>query len=454
MHRLSGRWIVVLGASLLSIGVLWLLTIGKSLALHPLTIGIPITVGVVLICLFVLPARLVPSYSSEDLKKIASLAEKDRIELSNDRRKLQNDVRTALLQAVAGGAVLVGILFTWQQQQLTTRQVTDQLTVTRQGQVGERFSRAIDQLGSAKLDVRLGGIYELEQLAWQADDRRLVIYEVLSAYIRQHGSPSRGPTRQDLQARAPDVQAALTVLGRRKHSQEDPPLNLRHTSLEGAYLVGANLRGVKFGAADLRHADLSGADLYGAELERMRLDGADLSGASLGRVRLGGADLEGTVLTDAVLTEANLSGAVLRKANLGNARLDHAGLSRTDLRGASLSNSELRDANLWDSDLELADLEGADLRGANLGYTNFSRANLGDVRLERADLSGASLRDARLDGANLRDARMGGANVGGADLHGADLEGVDMHGVLADPHTTWPQSFDWKAAGIQQEASK
>jgi hypothetical protein len=36
--------------------------------------------------------------------------------------------------------VLVGVLFTWQQQ-ATSRQVADQLTVTRQGQVGERFSR-------------------------------------------------------------------------------------------------------------------------------------------------------------------------------------------------------------------------------------------------------------------------------------------------------------------------
>ena len=31
----------------------------------------------------------------------------------------------------------------------------------REGQITERFTRAIDQLGNEKLDVRLGGIYAL-----------------------------------------------------------------------------------------------------------------------------------------------------------------------------------------------------------------------------------------------------------------------------------------------------
>jgi len=104
------------------------------------------------------------------------------------------------LQAVAGGAVLVGVLFTWQQQQTslqqqhaTTRQIADQVALTRQGQVGERFSRAVGQLGNESVDVRLGGQYELEQLARQAPERRLVINEVVAAYIRQHARPPSKP---------------------------------------------------------------------------------------------------------------------------------------------------------------------------------------------------------------------------------------------------------------------
>lgn len=63
--------------------------------------------------------------------------------------------------------------------------------VTRQGQVADRFTRAVDQLGSGKLEVRLGGIYGLERIARESPDSRLVVTEVLSAYVRQRapGTP-------------------------------------------------------------------------------------------------------------------------------------------------------------------------------------------------------------------------------------------------------------------------
>jgi hypothetical protein len=186
---------------------------------------------------------------------------KDRIQFADDRRKLQNDVRGSVLQALVGGALLVGLLFTWQQQRTTTRQLAQQsqqfaqqLDLSRHGQVGERFNRAVEQLGADNQDVRLGGIYELEQLARQAADRRLVIFEVVSAYIRQHppGRPTQPTTStaslpgttlltSSLRTRAPDVQAALTVLGRRQVLESDPTIELGGLDLAGADLAGANL---------------------------------------------------------------------------------------------------------------------------------------------------------------------------------------------------------------------
>jgi hypothetical protein len=80
--------------------------------------------GVLLLagCVFIFPRILAPTRTPEDLANVEGLSAKDRIQLADDRRKLQNDVRTAMLQAVAGGAVLVGVLFTWQQQQQTLEQ--------------------------------------------------------------------------------------------------------------------------------------------------------------------------------------------------------------------------------------------------------------------------------------------------------------------------------------------
>ncbi|HEX4702314.1 MAG TPA: hypothetical protein VH352_09335, partial [Pseudonocardiaceae bacterium] len=51
---------------------------------------------------------------------------------------------------------------------LSLRATRDQIGVAEQGQITDRYSHAIDQLGTAgpdRLQVRLGGIYALERLA-------------------------------------------------------------------------------------------------------------------------------------------------------------------------------------------------------------------------------------------------------------------------------------------------
>jgi hypothetical protein len=64
----------------------------------------------------------------------------------------------------------------WAREQLEATQ--RQLTMAEQGQITERFTRAVDQLGSDKLDVRLGGMYALERIARHSDVDRTMIFVV------------------------------------------------------------------------------------------------------------------------------------------------------------------------------------------------------------------------------------------------------------------------------------
>ena len=90
--------------------------------------------------------------------------------LSADQRaSAMNGVRATLVQGVVGLAALAGIFVAWQQLQNDRdqfrddrQQLREQLTLTRQGQVAERFTRAVDQLGTGKMEQRLGGVYGLE----------------------------------------------------------------------------------------------------------------------------------------------------------------------------------------------------------------------------------------------------------------------------------------------------
>ena len=297
--------------------------------------------AVLLALVLIVPRLLYPPLSDRELDH-DTVTGKDRVQLRNDRLRLQNDARATLLQGLAGGVLLLGAYFTWRQLQLSRQQLTHtlqatgaqleatrrQLAIAQEGQLGERFSRAIEHLGSPQdnLDLRLGGIYALEWIATSSPENRRTVARILTAYVRRHAAWTAGPAQRAqisapsptpladlarLEARAPDIQAALMVLGRLVHREEDMAavvdrLQLFDTDLRGAFLVGANLQAALLGGAHLQGASLRDADLRGsfliyAQLSDVTLHGTDLRGADLRCAQLEGArhldhaDLRGAV---------------------------------------------------------------------------------------------------------------------------------------------------------------
>jgi hypothetical protein len=241
----------------------------------------------------------------------------------------RDDARGRLLTLGAGLLAAGALLFTARNFTLSRRT----FELTEQGQVNDRYTKAIEQLGSDKLDVRIGGIYALERVARDSVRDHPTVMEVLTAFIREHSrepwpEPNPGGQEQERSTR-PDVQAAVTVVGRR-----DPARDVQHIDLSRAVLTDAVLSGADLSRAVLTDAVLSGAVLSGANLTGANLSGAVLSGANLRGAVLTGANLSRANLTDAVLSGAN-SGAVLSGAVLTRAVLTRADLSRADLSGAN-----------------------------------------------------------------------------------------------------------------------
>jgi Pentapeptide repeats (8 copies) len=199
--------------------------------------------------------------------------------------------------------------------------------------VTDRYTKAIEQLGSNKLDVRIGAIYALERIARDSARDHPTVMEVLAAFIREHSreqwpEPEPGGQAQERSTR-PDVQAALTAVGRRDARHD---IRFRRIDLSRANLPGASLPFANLAVADLRGADLTGADLTGADLSGANLTRANLSRANLESTHLDFADLIGADLTSAyggsaILTDANLTGADLTGAYIGD-DLSHANLTR------------------------------------------------------------------------------------------------------------------------------
>jgi hypothetical protein len=149
--------------------------------------------------------------------------------------------------------------------------------LSRQGQVTDRYTKATEQLGSDKLDVRIAGIYALERIARDSKRDHPAVMEVLAAFVcvhsREQGAlPEPGDADPQQSTRPdPDVQAALTVIGRRLPFRD---IQGRRIDLTHAVLIGTNLADADLAGADLTDAILTGTDLTGTDLTGAILTGA------------------------------------------------------------------------------------------------------------------------------------------------------------------------------------
>jgi Pentapeptide repeats (8 copies) len=305
------------------------------------------------------------------------------------RLQAASGFRTALVAGLAGLAALGSLAM-----------ATRTYRLTQQGQITERYTKAIEQLGSDKLDVRLGGIYALERIAKDSKRDQPTVVEVLSAFVREHSDPAHTDSEPSIaKVLSTFLQRDNGTSADRQSDAEQPSRRPKPTSdVRAALTVLGRLPSLQ----DVSRADLSTADFAGANLSRMNLSGFRF-------------------------TNANLLGAKLKEADLPGANLQGA-----NLQGAELQLANLQGANLWRAELRGAVLWAADLQGAVLG----------------ADLQGANLMGAKLQGAVLLGAVLQGAKLHGADLQGAKLHGADLHGAKYDDRTVWPDGFDWKAAEV------
>jgi Pentapeptide repeats (8 copies) len=299
-----------------------------------------------------------------------------------ERVGLKVDFVKTAAQIVGGLFFILTILVAYRNYQVSQKN----LDLAQDKQVSELYVKAIEQLGSDKLPVILGGIYALERIARGSHKDKGPILEVFCAYVRQNapwppedpaaaqkrrpwtrkwekvarpaqggksgaGPPEQAKAEKGEEARPEpdtDIQAVLTVLGRlgpaRDERGEPQPRNLHFTDLRGADLVWPDLERANLKGAHLEKASLWGAQLKNAFLLQTHLEGARFAGAlatRLERAFLKQAHLEGAFLARANLVSAHLEGAYLEKADLGQATLQGAFLEDAHLEEANLAGAYL-----------------------------------------------------------------------------------------------------------------
>ena len=356
-----------------------------------------------------------------------------------DELKARNDVRTTLVQALAGLAVAGGLVVTYR----TYRQNRAEQDRTYER---ELYAKAVEQLGHGKAPVRLGALYSLERLAEDKPERRQTIVNVICAYLRMPFSPIRpaikpeprttkaaGEAASESEARTDGIgdtsrqerddiwwqerEVRLTAQrilaehlrdDRSKDKRAADPPNSRfwpniRLNLVGATLIDFSLENWTVADADFSWATFSGFNLFSgatfddfARFNRATFDGfAMFDGVTFGGDAVFaaatftvGADFRWTTFSGlASFGAATVSGVMFHRATFS--------------RKAVFQVATFRD----DAEFEEATFEGdADFNGAAFG---------GDARFIGTTFKG----DARFDDATFEgDARFVGATFNGRTI--------------------------------------
>jgi len=309
---------------------------------------------------------------------------------AKERLDSENALRTTLAQIIGGLVLLIGLYFTHRNVKIAERNSE----IARDGQLTDRYTKAIEQFASDQRSTRLGAIYALERIAAESPQDHWPIVEVFLAYVdetsqidREIAQVNTGYEDDDAEP-TPEIRAILRALGRRSEEAViQQKLALSNLDLRGLDIEGANFEGTILTACQLCNGNLSNSRLDFADLERANAYGCDLTGA-----RLREANLHRVLANCANLSRVRAEGANLSQSRLYRANLENGDFKRCDFTGAHLTEASLAGADLRGSILDDADFENAILSGADLRSTDLSNTrNLSVNQIKTAKTDGRTL---------------------------------------------------------------
>nr|WP_246149389.1 pentapeptide repeat-containing protein [Nonomuraea turkmeniaca] len=200
-----------------------------------------------------------------------------------DRAAALAAIRGNVLAVATGLAALLAVFYTARNADTARR--TFQLG--ERGHDTDRFSKAVEQLGSNQAPVRLGGLYALEQLAQNNPALRQTVVDVICAYLRMPWTPPHEEDRHE-KIRAAQHAARTRSPGRAESRASRDPNEERQVRLTAQRLLADHLRWQKrrwwqhpnpVFWPDIR-LDLTGATLLDFRFDSCRVDRAAFEGTT------------------------------------------------------------------------------------------------------------------------------------------------------------------------------
>jgi uncharacterized protein YjbI with pentapeptide repeats len=205
---------------------------------------------------------------------------------------------------------------------------------------------AATTVSSPNIEARLGALYSLERILHESTKDQRAILETICAYIRENSPldiPTDSKQSEDFYkgrlpprpSRRADVQAAITIVGRRS-------LSVRERA-----------------AAENWVLDFRDCNLVAYDFSALNYDRANFGSAFLDEAKMHHGSFKHSLFAKTFLRKADLSHAAFHASSFVDCDIKDAVIDDTDFGASTIINTDLRTSNVKSLNIESADLSQA-----------------------------------------------------------------------------------------------
>ena len=316
---------------------------------------------------------------------------------------VQAEMLKLIVQSAGILVIILGLFSSFSQ----INKLSEQNEIIRKGQVEERFKNSIDHLGSEKVPVVLGAVYELFHIAKSNNSYSEMVFNILCSYLREITSKT--------------IDRQILIRKNTEYKEYEPPIVVQT-------IIDLLFKGKGIEIFDGLKADLHGANLQGVDFTK-----ASIKNANLMYIKLNGAYLKNANFKGSSLYKASINGAVLTEANFENTILSEASLNRATCVDSKFSGSNIDLAYLVEADFTRAELIGVNFIGSYMLGINLLNANLQGAFIVESHLEGGNLLGTFLEGADFDSSYLDGACVLTNNIAGTNFRNTSMKGAVSSP---------------------
>ena len=224
--------------------------------------------------------------------------------------------------------------------------------ITESGQITDRYSKAIEQLGDREnVSVRIGGLYALQRIAKDSEADLPTIQNVIANFIR------RPPYK-------------VIEVTEDSHS-EDVPKHRDCPDLHVAIEIFQSLRSEKYPLPHLQRSNLSFFDLQKINFSGLNMDQSSFDHSFLAQVSFDNCQLQFANFSYSDLTEVTIKNSNIFRGIFSNSITRWNYFKNSNLQATFWTNCQLESAVF-----QLCNLNLAHLSDSHLKYTDFKNSHI------------------------------------------------------------------------------